>query len=1857
MMRHLCKTFMVFLLLVPASVMADSYTALWKQYNSAERKDMPKTQLRVLDRILQKATATTDYGQLLKARLLRAAVQTHISYDSLKSEVGSLEAEAVKVKDGDPVLYAVYASALGRIYQEHQELSDAKVKSKEYFRLSMQNPDMLAALKAEGYEPFAVEGVDSKIFYDDLLHVIGFAAADYKVLHDWYLKHGNRAAACICAFKMTQKERFEDVAEVRRSKYLQTIDSLINEYQDLRECGELAIERYRFMEQAEDASAEDRYNYVNYALSRWGAWPRMNILRNAKAQLTLPSFQVSLNGGVAMPGRKHDIYVTSLTNVQELTLTVTRTGLNGDTHLDPNDKKDYEKIRKGLSASAAFSQTHHFYGQPTYKVMSDTLTVDPLPVGVYLVEFTTDNAQISPKRALLYVSDVYTMVQQNGEHSFRIATVSAITGKPLAGTTVQLRFRKPEKSDSIVTLTTDARGEVIYAPHVEVAEGAQHVGKFADQLSSIFAFTDSDKANRESAFYTRFKTWKVPNEERRHVQLFTDRSLYRPGQTVHVALVATRNQTATEEVADGSREITITLRDANYKTIRQQQVVTDAYGTASADFVLPASALTGRFSVRAASSSVSFRVEEYKRPTYEVVFDTVRVAYHSGDTVRVTGYARTYSGMPVQGAQVKYTVRRAPARYGWWRGGVHAARVDLGSDTLVTDEKGSFVIPVPMTMPQMKKADRQWYNFTASVEVTDGAGESHEDETTLLLGSQPTLLRTTFPDKILRDSLRDITFTYLNAGGQEIAGNVTYSIRMGDIVGRYTAEANRTTQLADELKNLPSGRYTLEAQCGTDTLSHEFVVFTMNDQHPASDTRDWFYQSSSEFPMDGQPVYIQLGSSDDVHIVYSAFANGKEIAQGAVDQQNAVKTLKLNYKEEYGDELLVTCAWVRNGLFYSHTASIRKPLPDKRLSLRWTSFRDRLRPGQQETWTLHIERPEGWNGIGQHRAASAAKAQLLAVLYDKSLDAIYPHSWSFSNHSYTSGTSLSWSKGGVRYERNIYGEQPYKALVERNLDFTHWDEDCFALWSSRPMAFALEGRIAGLDVAPKAEVVMAKANSLAEVDLNSYSRVADAQGATASADLKETDGEEHSTADGAYALRENLNETAFFYPNLETDDNGNIQLKFTLPESVTTWKFMGLAHDKQANHGLLDGEAVARKTVMIQPNLPRFVRKGDKVQVTSRVMNSSEEAVSGRATLLLLNPETEKTVYKASKNYKVEAGATAHVTMDVPTEGLEGTLYIVRVVAEGRGYSDGEQHYLPLLPDKELVTNTVPFTQNVPGTKTIDLEGITSGQQAKITVEYTNNPAWLMIQALPYVAKSYEENAVSLAAAYYANALGKDILSSVPSIKTTGQQWQREESNQSLQSALEKNQELKNIVLNETPWMMEAETESDQKQMLFQFFDDNQLQQRQDDVFNKLRKLQRADGSFSWWPGMPGSVCMTEAVAKMLVRLNAMIGQQQQTATMIAQAYGFLQKEIAREVEWMKKEEKQGAKDLVPSETACDFLYISAMSGHQATADIDYLLSKLEKQPAKLTIYGKAMSAIILSKYGKAQKAGEYLQSVNEYTVYKEDMGRYFDSPKALYSWFDYRIPSQVAAIEAMKALTPDETVRMDEMRQWLLQEKRTQQWSTPINTVDAVYAFFGEGEGKLSTKSKLGSKEHPVLYIDGKQLQTVAATAGLGYVKSFSEGRFKTFVADKTSEGTSWGAVYAQFWQKSTDIDHVSAGLRVTRELVGDVQNLRMGDKVKVRITIVADRDYDFVQVSDKRAACMEPVSQLSGYRWGYYLAPKDNVTNYYFDRMNKGTHVVETEYYIDRSGTYQTGTCTVQCAYSPEFTARDKALVLEVK
>ena len=1907
------------------SVDAQTYSSLWKQADDAAEKDLPQTRIEVLRKIEANAEKEGDYGQMMKSMLAMVSQQVYISPDSLGVNVTRLEKRYAET--ADEVQKAVLGAVLSHIYKNNPSINDSsKVIAKRYAADAITNPALLASVKATGYKPFVVEGLNGKIFNNDMLSVIGFETEQYQPMHDYYSYVGNRRAMCIVALKMVlQNHRYEN-QPLRKSHCIVSLDSLIEAYGALDVAGEVAVERFHHMQSCTDVTVEELIKYINYATQKWPSWQRMNELRNEYKRLTFPRVNI-LSSGVEecrSVGVKTIAYSTSnlstrqlvnsststinlstrqlvnsstklsLRNIEELTVKVYRTSLDGRSELDPQNENDYKKIKAGLVALADKTQNKKYTVRPNYEEFNDTLNIGGFEPGVYMFEMTT-MPETELLRWIVKVSNLRVMAMELPEKKIRYVVVDAHSGKPVNGAKIELR--QHGKDELLATLTTDGNGEAIYA-----------YGK--KRPDSFYAYTDTDKALQEGRFYETFFANET-NRTTTKVKVLTDRAIYRPGQTVSVAAVV--YEEARDSRADvymkrkvmAGKSVKAILRDANYKVVAENTLITDAFGKCNTTFVLPQSALNGRYTVTVDNVQVGISVEEYKRPTFFVEFPEIKETYRAGDTLVVRGKAVGYNGMPVQGATVKYSVRRSSW---WWRYGGDDDGMIANNEIATTAIDGTFAVEVPLVVPENAAGVSRMYHFNVSAHVTDVSGETQQGEMTLPLGTKPVMLSCSLGDQVLADTLKGFTFTLHNAAGNEIDGEVEYCIRelgvrseelgvrseeLGvktivsestnlstrQLVNLSTKTTTSSTRQLVNLSTLHSGRYLLTAWSGGDTLKHEFTVFSLNDTVPAAQTDEWVYQSASQFPADGSPVTVQVGSSDPDLYIYYSIISGDRILESGVQRRNAsLINRKLTYKKEYGNGLTLCFAWVKNGVCHNCNMKITRPKQDTDLQMAWKTFRNKLEAGQKEEWTLSIKKSDG----------TTADAQMVVAMYDKSLDKLRKNQWS---KLYDLQPWLSNTRWIVSWQQDVLNKstwQQWKPLNYQLLDFSRFDHSLFPVTFYGSKVMRLRGVGKNAVMMKSASATTSGTMFIGSGNVDSFSSLDGAalQGKIGGLELAQNAaGVETAVDESGYMktqLRENLNETAFFYPALTTDEDGNVAIKFTLPESVTTWRLLGFAHTADMLNNVIEAEAVASKDVMVQPNVPRFVRVGDKVQISARISNSGEKVAKGTAMMELVDPETGKVVARQKKSVAVEAGTTTSVVFDfAPEENYQ--LLICRITVSGKTFSDGEQHYLSVLPDKERITVSHSFVMNEAGTKELVLEvqdfwsvgalavasSASNSSTKKVTLEYTNNPSWLIVQAMPSLATPRTDNAIDLATAVYVNVLGKKLMNSNPRIKTAVDLWRMEKGEEtSLKSNLAKNQELKDIVLSETPWVNEAENEAEQKQMLATFFDSNTIDMRVTSAIKELGKLQNEDGSWSWYPGMKGNSNITVSVAEMLVRLNKNAGMQKETQSMLNKAMDYLNKETAKQVEKLKEMEKKGQTVNFPGLTTLQILYLNAIfsttpsvslpKGRSGGASLTsqphtYLIELLQKDIRQQTMYEKALSAIILAKSGQQKKGNEYVESLKQYTVYTEEQGRYYDTPRAAYSWRDYRIPTQVAALEAINELNTADKSTIEEMQQWLLQQKRTQSWDTPINTINAIYAFMN-GNGEMFDAQPMAK-----ISVGKKQIDMPSATAALGYVKTTVDNpKAESIKIEKTSDGTSWGTVYVQFFQKTSEVADNGSGLKIKREIVNTENTpLTVGSRITVRITVESSRNMDFVQIADRRAACMEPVNQLSGYRDGAYITPKDNATYYYMDRLPKGKHVIETEYYIDRAGSYETGTCTAECAYSPEFRAVAKSEQIIIK
>ena len=1583
----------------------------------------------------------------------------------------------------------------------------------------------------------------------------------------------------------------------------------------------------------------ERLRIVREGIAGYPRYEGINQLKNIEKEILNAS--LSLEIATAYPGEQQSVKV-NYKNLTGITLQLYKVNLPVTSAVLQNRTTHFE------SKYARLQREEHFSLKPTtdYLNVDTTLTIQAPQAGIYFLKAVPDGKKGVSDGTLMNVTALKTIYRPLPDGTLELVVVDAVSGQPV--------------SEAEVTIYTEKGGG--YSPQQTYQADKQGTLKLDFLNSNKYWYNAHTAADNAMPILNLWKNDYYYKESKRKevLQLFTDRSIYRPGQTVYVSgLAYEMEKDSTRVLAD--KKYTVSLYDANNNETGKVEVRTNGFGSFSGQFVLPSPCLTGYFSLRAADTSVSFKVEEYKRPTFDVTFEPVKVEYQVGDSIEVVGMAKTFAGAPVQNARVHYNISRS---YAWvWRFmGRGSARWE---GEAMTDEDGKFSVPVHFEIDSDRRESPLWYyTYNIQADVTDGAGETQQANLSLPLGSTSMVLNMdNLPDNLVKEKKLEIKLTAMNLSGEPVDTPVTYQVvemeeqkdgqeKEGRKVLTGTVEANKSF-VPEAIYALPSGNYRLklsakDTQGRECTASKNFLLFSLNDKRPPFVITDWFYQDGLEFDA-ASPATVYIGSSEkNVYLLYDVFAGNKRLESKRIELSDSVVSFRFPYKKEYGDGILVSMAFVKDGRLYSHNARIMKPAPEKKLQLKWTTFRDKLRPGQQEEWKLTVLYPDG----------SPAEAEMLATMYDASLDKIYSaHKLDFGVDFHYVVPLTYWN---TSYMRNayLYVDFPLKRLRAVPLEYSEL---------IIPSTGRMEAMVVGYGGSPRATLAGAlkiRGRSAANAVMNQEAvtdMVLQEEMVETSAQEKVEMGSSEELAEtGDIQIRENFAETAFFYPQLRTNEKGEVSISFVLPESLTRWTFMGLAHTRNVDYGKIEATATASKEFMLQPNMPRFVRVGDKANIAASLMNLSDKGVKGTVRMELFNPETEKVFYSQKQKFDVKGGETGHVNFTFEVSDKYAVM-ACRMVADGDTFSDGEQRYIPVLTDKQWVTETVPLNVNGEGAHTFSLENLfnkhsKTASEQRLTVEFTAHPAWYAVQALPVVANPQNEDALSWATAYYAHSLAAFIVKENPRIKQVFDSWKAQGgTKETFMSNLQKNQELKNILLAETPWLTEATNEAEQKQRIATLFDLNTMNSQLAVSVEKLGELQNADGAWSWYKGMQGSRYVTTQVMEMLVRLNALTHQDADSRMqpMIQKGFEYLGKQAAEEYKSMKEAEKKGAVGLRPSEQVLRYLYICALDGK---APVDekvnrYFIDKLSGEGKELTIYGKALGAIILQQAGKVAEARLFMQSLMEYSVVTDEMGRYFDTPKARYSWFSYKIPTEVAAMEAIQRITKD-TKAIDEMKRWLLKQKQTQTWETPIATADAVYALMATGASDLLANT--GGVEITL----GKEVIRTPADDAIGYIKKTVSGdvmNIKKVSVDKEGTGMGWGAVYAQYLESMDQIGEQGNGLSVSRQLykgdeaLNESAPLKVGDRITVRLTVKADRDMDFVQIKDDRAACMEPLQAVSGFRWGnglgYYQATKDASTQFFIDQMRKGTYVIEYQVYVNRTGEYQAGIATVQSAYAPEF------------
>lgn len=1924
--RKFCGLLLLLVVCASASLQAQSYDKLWKQVEEAQKKGLPKTVVKWADEIYRKGTDEHDIPQMLKAYICREAYQERLTPDSLYSNLQKLErwARVESNTVGRSVLYSLlsaeyldylqgnrYAASLRTELDEETPSADIREWSKaqfirkidEYSQASLQAREELLAMSSDAYVPFVKQEDGSRFYGHNMYDLLARRAITvYNALGGWdvdslmherveriyldrlqaYSHHAGMEDALLLTtldywqWKYDHARRpvvYNGRSAVKtewEEDYLAMLDSLIATYGTREVCAEVYIRKAELLQDGFYKRYAEAVKVCDEGIERYPKYKRTNELKNIRQRLLQPYVRLTFSP-VVYPGDTLEVKA-NYRNLSGFTLNLYRVDAK-KVPLELNELDEDYYSKHGVKVASL----HHDGGTLTddriFQYTDTTLTLKlPDRTGIYLLQAVPDVKGAKTDEDFLALTRLMVLSLPLLDDKKEICVVDAHSGWPVEGAKVTFYSGYSGKDrKQLAEVTTGTGGKAVLSWNTDIRFYKASVpGDVCMPLQNIYRGGGYQADGRET-----------PQER---VTLLTDRSIYRPGQTVYVKGIAYRQQADEAQVLEGKAYV-LRLLDANGKALSTQEVRTNDFGSFAADFTLPSACLNGNFTIDIqGKASTSIRVEEYKRPTFAVTIHPLKEAYCLGDTVCITGKVETFNGVSVQDVDLAYVVNRSAGMYRWpvkWQ--------PVVSDTIRLDAEGNFSFPVVM-----KGADENGYfaSFQVSVTVTDGAGETQAESYEWTVTREPYSFMGEIDRELCKEDTLSATFTVMNAANQQQALQGTYRLYAirnfseKGVSGQPVIQGTFTSGqklLLEDWNKLPSGCYrlVLAAPWRDREVSNlkdnaiDLLIFSLSDKRLATFRDVFLYQQNTDFEADGPAVFYFGTSHKDAYVMVDVFSPQARLESRTVVLNDTLVRMEFPYKEVYGKGVSVQLTFVKDGQPYISRVELRKPQPDRTLDMKWEVFRDRLQPGQEEEWKLVIKTPQGL----------PAAAEMLATMYDASLDKLFKRYQSLGLYYsyYLPYLNWQWSTSGIR------SISPYFPIRSWRVPEWYYDRFYHPFSGVGEVLTIVENDAAVSDVVIRGYASADRVSATGRVPAGAMlSKAENGEAvevkyvpAAVEEELSEVVFESETlpiepAAELSSEVRTNFAETAFFYPQLRTNELGEIAFSFTMPQSLTRWNFCAWSHTKDMMTGQLTASTVTSKEFMLMPNLPRFVRTGDKTQVAATVANLTDREIKGKVVLTLFDPVTGKNVLTRRQSFTVEARRNTSVTFAFDVTDRYDLLGI-RMVADGGTFSDGEQHLLPVLSNSAYLTETLAMPIRGKETRTFRLDSLFNGHSntathRRLTVEFTGNPAWYAVQALPVLGQQETDNAVSWATAWYANSLAGYIAGSQPRIKAVFDSWKATgASKETFLSQLEKNQDVKNILLSESPWVLEATNEAEQRARIATLFDVNQLGNRLSSALVRLKDLQGDDGAWSWYKGMPGSRDMTSYITTLLVRLPLMTGVRldDEADAMKQAAFGYLNREAQDEYKRLRKQEKKGAKVDYLSDTALEWLYLLALDGTELPAEMkpvrDYFLAKAGNGLTSASMSRKARVAIVLLKNGKTAQGNDFIASLREHLVQEDEMGAHFAFYDTPYRWGMMPVPVHVSVMEALRMAGGNDAL-VEEMKLWLLKQKQTTSWTSPVATADAIYALLRQGTDLLESRGDV----HITLGREVLETQKAGADApaGLSYIKqSFTEGsslKAREITVEKRDEGIAWGAVYAQYLSPMSDVRQQGGALDVQKKLyvervaadgsrslkpLAEAGPLHVGDKVVSRLTIRLDRAMDFVQLKDQRGACFEPIGSLSGYRWGnglgYYVEIEDAATNFFFDHLGKGTYVLEHSYRVARGGTYQSGLATLQCAYAPEY------------
>jgi uncharacterized protein YfaS (alpha-2-macroglobulin family) len=1604
---------------------------------------------------------------------------------------------------------------------------------------------------------------------------------------------------------------------------------------------------------------------------------------------------------------------------------------------------------------------------------SAEIKIDDLPLGDYMIFFSANPDLKIPNNQLYYsftTISILSYIHRNlpdGSTDFYV--LDRTTGNPVADAGVNIFFykynSKSNKYDKIDggKFTSNNDGYIKIPFRNKKKNDYYERTFFADikYKNDKISSQDIDSYNNN---YNGNISQNVEQKERVSSQtlFFLDRAIYRPGQTLYFKGLLYKTDGRNAEILPNVTR-TVTFFDVNSQAVDKKQVKTNEYGTFSGSFTTPSSGLLGQMYLQIDdynTSSIGFSVEEYKRPKFEAAFDPVKGSFRLGETIKTTGKATAFSGANISSAKVKYrVVRQARFPYWWWYWyGYYppSPEMQISTGETVTDADGKFKIDFNAIPDEgVDKKSSPIFDYLINADITDINGETHNAYLNVSVGYVSLVAEAAIENiDAGSDSIKkafNIRTTNLMGEFEPAAGTIKiwklknperafrsrywhqpdkYTLRKDEydklfpndlyadesnfykwpkykeLFSQNFNTANKKEFSINDLASWQPGKYMLEIN-SKDKYGENVKGVTYFDVTNSKSTKlalpeIFRLQAKKSMCEPGEAAIFQAGSSENINALYEVEHDGKIISGERLHISNEKRTLEIPIIEKYRGNIAVHLTFIKDNRFYNTVSIVTVLFTNKELDIKFETFRDKLQPGQNEQWKLKISA----------KKADKVMAEMVAALYDASLDTFVPNNW-YAGLYFSSYARLNWfsqnnfQQGIARSYQNEWNVFSWKEYSWPDYDSLNWFGYNFYN-NSRNRYSKMRSKNGHAD---EAEAPMAVAESSKQID--DIGGVKDSNGLAFGVekknDGKNQDKEEITNAtksqdiqknvvDGSIKIRKNFNETAFFYPHLETDKNGEIIINFTIPEALTRWKMLGFAHTKDLKTGFITNELVTQKDLMVVPNQPRFFRENDKIYFTAKVVSLVDKEILGNAQLEFFDALTMKTVDDLMNNrekqkpftIKAKQSSALEWNIEIP-EGMQAVVY--RITAKSGDFSDGEEMTLPVVTNRMLVTETLPLPIRGKEQKSFRLTKFADNKSAtlknyKYTLEFTSNPAWYAVQALPYIMEYPYECVEQTFSRFYANSIASHIVNSNPKTKRIFDTW-RNIQPQALLSNLEKNQELKSALLEETPWVLEAKDESQHKRNIALLFDMNKMSSELGRALTKIIKAQTGNGGFTWFPGFPEDQYITQHIVAGMGHLDVMgvkSVRDDNVKQMIARAIGYLDYRIKDRYNYLRASEKKKEIDLKkyrPDYLEIHYLYTrSYFKDHVIQDDLkeahNFFADQAKKYWMEYSIYMQGMIALSLHRYGHKDIQNSIIKSLNERALHSDEMGMYWKYDTG-YFWYQAPIETQALMIELYDEVAANSKA-VEDLKLWLLKQKQTQDWKTTKATVEACYALLRRGLDMLASDALIDIKVGNIT-VDPKKLEGSTIEAGTGYFKTAWHGSeitsdMSNIVVSKKDEGPAWGAVYWQYFEQLDKITPAKTPLSLNKKLfiqkntdrgpvitpiTGDKVVLKVGDLIKVRIELRSDRDMEYLHLKDMRASAFEPVETLSTYKFQdglyYYHSPRDLSMNFFIGWLPKGTYVFEYQLRVSQKGDFSNGITSIQCMYAPEFSSHSEGVRVKVE